>query len=220
MLISTTDGTNGDQHISGISLDGNNLTAYQAVVVYGRSHVKVYRCAIKNFVNGGLLFRGNYERIGPSLPAKGNEIYYCTIENCADRTTGLVGGGMVADGYAGMLIHDNVSRNGGRAVNHNGNNFSAAGTNIASGLKIYNNKFYRPSTDGTKDNSFILEMWDSQGGMEIYNNEFHGGTQAIDLGGNDDKSKGAYPYGYWIHDNLFDARNCICKSPDTIGCGN
>ena len=178
MLISTVDGTNGNQHISGLTLDGNNLTAYQAVVVYGRSNVKIFNCVIKNFVNGGLLFRGSYKLIKPTIPAKGNEIYNCTIENCADRTTGLAGGGIVADGYAGMLIHDNISRSGGRPINHNGNNFSAAGTNVASGLKIYNNKFYRPTTDGRMDNSFILEMWDSQGGMEIYNNEFHGGTQA------------------------------------------
>lgn len=213
MLISSKSGTNGNQLISGITLDGNNLTAYQAIVVYGRSNVKIYDCAIKNFVNAGLLFRGNYKRIGQSVPASGNEIYNCRIDNCADRTTGLVGGGIVADGYAGMLIHDNISRSGGRPVNHNGNNFSAAATNIASGLKIYNNKFYRPSTDGTKDNSFILEMWDSQGEMEIYNNEFHGGTQAIDLGGNDDKSKGPFPYGYWIHDNLFDAGTEFANLP-------
>lgn len=213
MLISTKDGTNGKQHISGITLDGNNLTSYQGVVVYCRSHVKIYNCSIKNFVNGGLLFRGNYGHKKASVAATGNEIYNCKIENCGDRTTGLVGGGIVADGYADMIIHDNISRSGGRPANHNGNNFSAAGTNMAAGLKIYNNKFYRPSTDGTKDNSFILEMWDSQGGMEIYNNEFHGGTQAIDLGGNDDKSKGAYTYGYWIHDNLFDAGTQFADLP-------
>ncbi|MEO7044354.1 MAG: DUF1565 domain-containing protein, partial [Ferruginibacter sp.] len=220
MLISTTDGTNGNQHISGIGFDGNNLTCFQAIIVYGRSNVKVFNVAIRNFVNSGILFRGTYA-LGrePTIPATGNELHHATIENCADRTTRLVGAGIVATGYAGLLIHDIVSRQGGRPRLHNGNNFGAAGTNTASGLKIYNSKFYRPPSDSSSnlgnslDNSFILELWDSQGGMEIYNNEFHGGTQAIDLAGNDDKSKGAYTYGYWIHDNYFNSDSLYANLP-------
>ena len=54
-IISATsaEGTNGNQHISGLTLDGQNLSSFWAIRVAGRSNVSIYNCTIIDFKDRG-----------------------------------------------------------------------------------------------------------------------------------------------------------------------
>jgi len=55
-----TQGTNGNQSISNLKLDGQDETAYAAIVVFDRSNVKIYNITIENFEMYG--FGGSVRR--------------------------------------------------------------------------------------------------------------------------------------------------------------
>lgn len=199
-LVSGSDGTNGNQHISGIKLSGSNLTGKKGILVLARSNVKIFNCTVQDFDEDGIIFKGSVSGGQPTTYATGNELYSCTITNNSDRNTGGQGN-IVATGYRGMLIHDNILNQTSRPLGNNGNTFSATTEGFCEGLKFYNNISYRNPTE--VDNwSFHLELWSSQGGMEIYNNEFHNGAQMVDFGGHN-VTKGSYPYAADVHHNLF-----------------
>lgn len=203
-LTSGTDGTNGNQSISNIKLDGSNLTGSTGILILARSNVKVFNCTIQDFLQNGIIFNGSNNFGQPAVYMTGCELYNCIITNNSDRNTGQ--GNIVATGYRGLLIHDNVLTQTSRPLGHNGNTLSATTAGYSEGLKFYNNISYRNPNEGNEW-SFHLELWDSQGGQEIYNNEFHGGTQMIDFGGSDSPilgiMPGNYAYAAYVHDNLF-----------------
>ncbi len=203
-LISSTDGTSGDQHISGIWLDGSNWTAMTGINV-NRSNVKIYDCTVENFVQNGITF---LSLSAPSNYITGDELYNCKLNNSGGRDKGGYGS-LAATGYRGILIHDNIFDQRGRPAGQNGNTFSATSSGYSEGFKFYNNKSYRLPYEGTDNNTgwgFHLEMWGSQGGMEVYNNEFYDGLQGIDWAGEEATTgiiPGTYPYAAYVHDNLF-----------------
>lgn len=207
-MVSNTDGVNGNQHISNIRLSGSNLTGRKGIYVLARSNVKIYNCTIQDFLQDGIIIKGTDNGGQPSVYATGNEIYNCIITNNSDRNTGQ--GNIVATGYRGLLIHDNVITQMSRPLGNNGNTYSATTEGFCEGLKFYNNKSYRNPNEGNEW-SFHLELWSMQGGVEIYNNEFWDGDQMIDFGGAD-VTKGTYPYAAWIHDNLFRHTNPVNAS--------
>ena len=198
-LHTLVEGTNGNQSISYIKLDGD-LIGTIAMYVLGRSNIKIHHCTIVNFTDSGIGFRGSYPGYQPTIYATGNEIYNCTIENSSSRT-GIASNGLIRiSGQSGMLIHDNMLIQTSRPAGQNGNIVDAVeGHN--KGLKYYNNISYKPVSEGTAFN-FHIESWNTTGGMEIFNNEFHGGGCHIDVAGHKN-TKGTYDYSWWIHDNLF-----------------
>ena len=209
LLLSTNQGTNGNQSISYIKLDGDNLSASYAIKVIRRSNVIIHHCTIINFFIGGVAFWGQgYSTDTPIAYSTGNQLYNCFMQNCGDMDTDPVSGaGMIHIGtQESMEIHDNILDESVRAQGHNGNILSAV--QYFKGIKFYNNKCYKPDDDGGSWN-FHLELPAGNscyGGFEIYNNEFYGGDTPIDIGG-DYVEKGIYDYTWYIHDNYFDARN-------------
>lgn len=218
-LVSFTDGGNGNQHISGIWLDGSNWTGYTGINVLARSNVKIFNCTVENFRNDGIKFIGSNSGGKPAVYMTGCELYNCILNNNSKRSTGQ--GSLVATGYRGMLIHDNIFDQTGRPAGNNGNTFSATTAGYSEGFKFYNNKSYRLSyegTDATDGWGFHLEMWNSQGGQEVYNNEFYGGLQGIDWAGEENGTgiiPGTYAYAAYVHDNLFKINTPYSTAPSS-----
>jgi len=202
-LLSPTIGTNGNQFISNLTLDGDGLLGSRGIAVKNRSNVKVHDVVIKDFFLGGINFHNNNIFIDaiPAVYETGNQLYNSIINNCGDTPGTWNGGGLILiASQADMLIHDNLLYAQGRAQSHNGNIINAGGRHFRN-LKYYNNKSYKNDNEGTSWN-FHLEFWHIEGGVEIYNNEFYGGDCAIDCGGKWNL-KGSYAYSFSIHDNLF-----------------
>ncbi len=208
-LASSTEGTDGRQSISSLKLNGNGLAGDNAIVVHGRSNVKLHDLTIIDFYANAVQFDG---RVGPwgTVPATyatGNELYNSSITNCSTRNASnrsLAIGMIAISGQQDLLIHDNVLTQVSRPVGENGNILEAIQGNNK-GLKYFNNKSYKPDTEGTGGWNFHIEHWNSTGGMEVYGNEFWGGV-AIDMFSS---VKGAYGYSWWIHDNLMALRSQI-----------
>jgi hypothetical protein len=206
-LTSASQGTNGNQHISFIKLDGDRQTgtsdgstAFVGILVKMRSNVKIYNCTIVNFFTGGIAFHGSAPYQQPSTYATGNKIYNCILTDNGDTDNTWSGAGEIEiGGQDGLLIHDNTIHGTGKAQGHNGNILS--GVHYNKGIKYYNNKSYKNDDEGGQWN-FHIEMWNTDGGFEVYNNEFWGGDTGIDIAGAWNK-KGSYDYSWYVHDNLF-----------------
>lgn len=210
-LSSASKGTNGNQSISNLVMDGN-LTGSRAIGVKNRSNVSVHDCTIHNFFIGGIsMFNsGIYIDAVPSVYEMDNSIYNCNITSCGDAAGTLSGGGLILLACQdGISVHDCVLHSDTKAVGHNGNIINAGGRHFKN-MKYYNNISYKPDWDGTDVSggtydgrptgwNFHLEFWQVDDGLEIYNNEFHGGENPIDIGGH----KLPYSTGISIHDNLF-----------------
>jgi hypothetical protein len=76
------------------------------------------------------------------------------------------------------------------------------------GMKVYNNTittdpnmydYYNMGIDMAQY-TFVMELWDNEGGFEIYNNHFYNG--ALDIAGHYE-IKGTYPYAVSVHNNTF-----------------
>ena len=203
-VLTGSGGTNGNQHISGIWLDGSNWTAYVGINV-NRNNVAIYNCTVENFRNDGIKFIGN----PPTNYITGCALYNCILNDNSSRSTGQ--GSLVATGFNGISIYSNTFDQTGRSPGSNGNTFSQTTGFYNKAFKFYNNISNRLPDEGSEW-SFHLELWDCQGGYEIYNNEFHGGSQQIDFGGNN-VTKGSYAYGADVHDNLFQFDSPITTAP-------
>jgi len=224
-LVSTASGTtNGNQSISNLKLDGDNLQGSGGILVKKRSNVKIHDVTVVDFYKNGIAFWGPsaYNTgSGPYLYDDGNQLYNSTISNCGDipgENVNFSGGGLILiTAQSNLLIHDNILSEVSRAKGHNGNIMNAGGRHFK-GVKYYNNKSYKPDDEGSQMNvsgssqtlptgwNFHLEIWNNEGGFEIYNNEFHGGDMAIDCAGHD-SAIGNYDYSWSIHDNLFTPLN-------------
>lgn len=199
-----TEGTNGNQSISHLYLDGD-LTGTTGIVVYCRSNVIIHDITMVDFDQCGIHFRGNAGSVEATTKATGNQIYNCTINNCSTR--GAVSNGLIRiSSQSGMLIHDNILVQTGRAEGSNGNIVNAVGggsetnSGFNDGVKYYRNKSYKPYSEGATWN-FHIESWDATG-WEVYDNDFNGGGCHIDIGGYYN-TKGDYDYSFYIHGNRF-----------------
>ena len=129
-LSSSSEGTNGNQSICNIKLDGDNLVgningsvAYVGILVFKRSNVKIHDCTIVNFYTTGIAFHGTTVYRQPTTSyATGNELYNCTMKNCVGVSDIDFGGaGMIEIGCQdGLLIHDNILTQTGAADGYYG----------------------------------------------------------------------------------------------------
>ena len=134
------EGTNGNQHISFLKLDGNNLTADWAIHFGGRSNVSIHDTTIVDFFNFGVTMAGRNDgqAIAPTIYATGNTFYNNTIDNCA-WYDGWGRGDLNIGGQEGMLIHDNNLKQDSRPSGQNGWPIKYTNDGYLKGLKIYNN---------------------------------------------------------------------------------
>lgn len=198
-LLSATEGTNGNQSISYIKMDGDNLTAHVAVDVSRRSNVKIHHCTFENFEFYGCIFQGCLTGSMPTTWATGNEFYNNTVTNCSGYIGGFGRGSIGVGGQEGMLIYDNVLTQSTRAVGSNGYCIKYVNEGYNKGNQIYNNTFTREPYQTASVWNFGIEIcqWE-QGGLHIYNNTFN--NCALDLGA---RRKTTYDYAVSIHNNTF-----------------
>jgi len=190
--------TIGNQEISNIKLDGQ-LTASRCLSINKVGYVKVHNCTIVDFIECGILVRGN--NWDGTAFAYNNEIYDCTITNCAHREEGQSTGLIIYVYQDGLKIYNNILDQTTRSLSSNGNGNILNGINAHNrNIKFYNNKCYKPVYNGSFWN-FHIENWHIEGGFEIYNNEFYGGDCVVDCAGG---IKSGYSYSYYIHDNYIE----------------
>ena len=194
----SNEGTNGNQHISNVKMDGQGSTSW-AIQIQGRSNVSIHDCTITGFKQRGIVWGGRADNgdAEPGIYATGNTFYNNTVTNCAsfDGTYGY--GSLNIGGQDGMLIHDNNIVNTGTTT---GWPIKLWNEGHIKGCKIYNNVLKRPpypyQINGTGNYfDFCIEMFYPEG-LEIYGNTIEG---SIDL---DWQLKGSYGYSVWIHDNI------------------
>jgi len=203
IALHSAEGTNGNQHISNLKLDGDNLTTSWAISIRGRSNVKVYNCTIVNFFETGVNWGGRNDGnlLPPTIFATGNEFHDNTVTNCA-TFDGVYGrGALQFGGQDGMLIYNNTIKETGRPTGTNGWPIKGCNDSWIKGCKIYNNYLERdpfPYNANGFNNywDFAMELFDNLGGNEIYGNTVKG---SIDI---NRQVKGSYAYSIYIHDNV------------------
>ncbi len=189
--------TNGNQSISYITLDGNNLTSTRAIAVNFRNNVEIHHCTIQNFNFSGVSFNGstsNYPTAVSTYHSTGNSFHDCTITNCSSMV-GYPGGDFVGAGQTGLLVYNNIFDQTERAAGSNGDVWNAS---WLQGCKFYNNTLTR--NDATSGYwSFFSELFFTEGGCEIYGNTFNG-LSTLDIV---DVRAGSYTFGLKIYNNNF-----------------
>jgi uncharacterized repeat protein (TIGR02059 family) len=219
-LSSGSQGTNGNQHISGILMDGNNLTAYSPIIINARSNVKIFNCTFQNFKVMGVVFNGGIQWIdtAPATWSSGNEFHDNIVNNCAgyiaadDNGYGCLGIG----GQIGMLVYNNTITQNQRGTGLNGYCIKFYSYGYNKGLKIYNNTLVTAPCAGVQPKNswgFTIEMWNILGGFEIYSNIIKGCVDLVK------PSVGSYPFACDIHDNIigFDTPSPALDSEGDVG---
>lgn len=189
------EGTNGNQHISNITLDGNKRTTSWAIEIRGRSNFSIHDCTIKDFDDRGILWTGRSDNdtAPPNLYATGNTFYNNVVINCA-KYEGYGRGCINIGGQKEMLIYNNTITQTGRVKGTNGWPVKCFNNGFLKGCKIYNNKIIKQAYDGVTWD-FAIELF-NESGLEIYNNTIVG---SVDM---NHQTKGEYAYSVYIHDNI------------------
>lgn len=207
---STSEGTNGNQHISGIKMTGGSLgspTAYGAIMVDRRSNVSIYNCTIEHFFKRGVVMVGSTWGSGlePTTLATGNSFHDNILTNCSDYSgvahSGAGCGELEIGGQRGLLIYNNTITEPDRGTDATGFCIKYSNDGYNRGTKIYNNTISRPAYDGSTWD-FALELWNDRGGLEIYNNNIQG---SIDISGSSSLTYDVghyYGYAVKIYNNV------------------
>lgn len=204
LSLRSPEGTNGNQHISNLKFDGQNLSTFWCIYVSGRSNVSIYDCSIIDFKDRGVIFNGRNDDVAaaPGIYATGNKFYNNTVSNCAAYNTpnGIYGRGCLnIGGQEGMLIYNNVMTQNQRPNGYNGYLIKYQNDGYLKGVKLFNNTLtkipFAGNYGGDNGWDFAVEFWNILGGMEIYGNKVQGSIDLVNT------SRGVYAYGIWIHDN-------------------
>jgi len=199
LLTSPFEGTNGNQSISNIRMEGS-MSAYAAILVSKRKNVSIHHCEFEDFFSRGVSFTGSgiYSDTVPSIYATGNTFHDNIIINCADYSgsghSGWGLGNLEIGGQEGMLVYNNTIIQENRGIDSNGFCIKYISNGYCKGLKIYNNTIIKPPYDGSTWD-FSMELWNCRGGIEISNNNIQG---SIDFGGNKSITNDAGGYGFAV----------------------
>ncbi len=210
----STEGTNGNQHISSIKFDGQ-FTNWWIIYVSGRSNFTIYDCSFVNAKIQGVTMTARSDNAEgyPSVYSTGNKFYNNTMYNCGnwDVSSGNGYGNFAFGGQKDMLIYNNTITENNTPYNNGWPiKYWSGGYNL--GTKIYGNTLnakLQVFTLGDQNWDFAIEMFNATG-MEVYNNTFNNGC--VDF--NNSSSTGfntgygmslvaGYGYSLWIHDNTF-----------------
>jgi hypothetical protein len=204
ILSSPIAGTNGNQSISHIKMQGNNVATW-AIRVVRRNNVHIHNCTFVDFAVRGVDFHGTGANDEPTVFGKGNKFYNNTMYNCAEYLEGTDHGeGCLSFGAQdGMMIYGNEIINNSKVLN--GYPLKFSGNGFLKGLKIFNNKLIGPSRSELQRYTFSIELWNCMGGIEIYDNEIFA---PLDIGGKH-TVKGSYDFAIDIYRNTF--------GPSTMG---
>ena len=102
ILLSSVEGTNGNQSISYIRMDGDALIGWSPLGITGRSNVSVHHCEFEDFFSRGVCFAGRaaFAATEPATYATGNLFYDNIVINCGD----YLGTGSGGAGYGNLNI--------------------------------------------------------------------------------------------------------------------
>lgn len=193
-IYSSVQATDGNNSISYIKFDGDNLTGRRTIYVQYKNKVSVHHCTFVDFNYSAIILEGeNSWTSPPPVFSSGNKIYDNNITNCNSNDGN---GSIRISGQTNCEIYNNSVAQLTRGAGLCGQNLISGSNN--KGTTIYNNVFYTPN-DGAGKWNFVFELWDNNGGVEIRNNTFHG-AGGINIGGHY-TAKGAYDYSVSIHDN-------------------
>ncbi len=205
-IISATspEGADGNQHISGLTLDGQKLSSFWAIRVAGRSNVSIYNCTIVDFKDRGVIFDGRNDNKPepPIIFAKGNSFHDNIVKNCAAYNTenGIYGRGCLnIGGQDSMLIYNNNISQVSRPDGFNGWPIKYSNDGYLKNVKIFNNILtkipYAGKFGGDEGWDFAVELWNVLGGVEIFGNTVQGSIDIVFT------SNTSADYGIWIHHN-------------------
>jgi len=192
----SAEGTNGNQYIKDLKIDGRSYASPRGIEVGGRSNVSIHDCTISNFKEEGVIFDGrqDFDTLPPTIYATGNTFYNNTVTDCS-MYSGFGRGCLSIGGQTGMLIHDNTisqpARTGGNQIGWPIKYYSEG---YLKGVKIYNNTLYKDPAGATGWN-FAVELFNFQG-LEMYNNTSTGSWDFNFQG-----DRGIYPWVAHIHHN-------------------
>jgi len=199
---SPTEGTAGNQSISYLKLDGNNLTALKAINFRCRSNVSIHHCTIVDFLNYGVGFWGQASGIEATTYATGNSFHHNIMTNCASYQTGAGSNPCLnVTSQTGFLIYSNYIEQSGRdPVTTNGQCIKAG---PVKGLKIYDNILkgdVRNDRAAADNMQWCIEIWSqtTSEGTEIFDNKIY--YSGVDFAGTG-SIKGDYDFGVSLHDN-------------------
>jgi len=202
LSVQSAEGVNGNQHISGLKFDGNNLATSWAIAVSGRKNVTIYSCTFINFNETGVNWAGRNDGVlaPPTIYATGNSFHDNIMTNCATADNLYGRGCFQFGGQDGMLIYNNVITNNSRPAGTNGWPIKGCNDSWIKNCKIYNNTLTSAAFPYTANGEngywdFAMELFDNLGGNEIYNNTM---TGALDI---NRQQKGTAAFSVWIHDN-------------------
>ncbi|NOT94671.1 right-handed parallel beta-helix repeat-containing protein [Ferruginibacter sp.] len=204
-LSSASEGTNGNQHISNLKFDGQNLSSGWGISVVARSNVSIYNCTVLNFKEVGVNFSGITSQNGylpPATYASGNSFYNNIVTNSSTNDSVYGRGCMQFGGQTGMLVYNNIITQPYRTGTFTGNigwPMKMANEGYIKNCKVYNNTLTRALFTGVghgvnNDWNFSFEMWNVEG-LEIYGNTCQG---EVDIA---NATKGNSTYGLWFHNN-------------------
>lgn len=206
----SNEGTNGNQHISNLKFDGNNLATHIGVVFAGRSNVEVYNCTFIDYLRCAINFSGKAGNSWgvpgpPNTYATGCSIHDCTITNCSVYVSaeGYGSGCVQFGGMDGFLCYNNtitqLSRgSGGQLI---GWPLKMANEGWVKNCKVYNCTLTKEPWTGNvgQDNgwNFVSEFWNYTG-FEMYGNTIQG---TCDFAHGNSTVTGA-EYSIYFHDNI------------------
>jgi uncharacterized repeat protein (TIGR02059 family) len=205
VLSSVSEGTNGNQSISYIRMEGG-LAAYGAILVERRKNVSIHHCEFEDFITRGIMYTGSgfgNDNV-PAIYPTGNTFHDNIVTNCATyRGSGTSGSGLgnlEIGGQLGMQIYNNTIAQEDRGTGTTGFCIKYTSGGFCKGLKIYNNTISKPPYDGVTWD-FSMELWNCRGGIEIYGNTIQG---CIDFGGNTSitNDEGGYGFAVKIYNNF------------------
>ena len=208
--LSSASHSNGNQSISYLKFDGDDLTAAQALWIEKRNGVKIHHCTFINFNylaaywigNGGDIGNDPYTTITyPTNYCTGSELHDNTITNCSIYS-GYGRGAFYLRAHDGMLIYNNTITQNQRASGSNGYPLKII---FLRGAKIYDNTITLGGFQwGFAIESFLME------GVEIYGNDIIG---AVDVNITRKNSSGvSYDYGLWVHNNTIGPGDVLAQN--------
>lgn len=160
--------TNGNQTISGFTLDGHSKAIKAGFWVENRNNVTLHHVTFRNFqIHGAVFSRGDmwwYEPIANGKWMQNSTIYNCTFTNCAaDGVGGGSSGNLCLGGLDGADIYNiTVNENQGYGIK-----FKHVGH--LRNVKVHDCTITVPETDPDWGEDISIELWNLSYDNEIYN---------------------------------------------------
>ena len=208
--------TNGNQHISGLYIDGGTYQGYIAIAVCARNNVSIYNCTIKRFYAGAIVLCGEGNYGPPSVYATGLVIHDCrliddaTCEGGGTQLYGILAVGGTKDFQCYNTTIHQINR---------GANISGECLKMYNGGFVYGSHYYNDTimTDPLPGSMFsgAAEFFACLGGIEMNNSVIQGTldfscplpteipsfTSDISMQDVGDQVGGKYGFSLKIHDN-------------------